>query len=234
MLKGIDVSSWQGDIQVQNMPVEFVIAKATQGTDYVNPYCDPVIQRCISSGKLWGFYHFSDDRCGASESAQYFIDNCYSYFTNGIPVLDWEELYDKNGNKVSDPSVQWVNEFVRYVKDKTGVWPWVYGNPWRFNQGGVEPNCGRWVADYPDVLRPSLDYDPGEPPATDGLVCCWQYASDGVVSGYSGNLDVNHFFGDAKAWGLYAGFSTNNPPSVENPDSSILENDEYRVEITKK
>lgn len=29
MLKGIDVSSWQGNIQVQNMPVDFVIAKAT-------------------------------------------------------------------------------------------------------------------------------------------------------------------------------------------------------------
>ena len=55
-----------------------------------------------------------------------------------------------------------------------------------------------------------------------------------MVDGYSGNLDVNHFFGDEKAWGLYAGFSSSTPPSVEDPETSILENEEYRVEITKK
>jgi len=223
MLKGIDVSSWQGDIQVQNMPVDFVITKATEGVNYTNPYCDPVIQRCISSGKLWGFYHYAKDNDVIAE-ADYFIENTLNYFSHGIPVLDWEE----------NQSVEWVNSFVRRVHDRTGVWCWIYANPWRFNQGGVDANCGRWIASYPDVVSPSLDYDPGEPPATDGLVCCWQYASDGVVNGYSGNLDVNHFFGDEKAWGLYAGFSTSNPPSVENPKSSVLENDEYRVEITKK
>lgn len=223
MLKGIDVSSWQGDIQVQGMSVDFVIVKATEGTDYVNPYCDPVIRRCISSGKLWGFYHYAKDNDVIAE-ADYFIENTLNYFSHGIPVLDWEE----------NQSVEWVNSFVRRVHDRTGVWPWIYANPWRFNQGGVDANCGRWIASYPDVVSPSLDYDPGEPPATDGLVCCWQYASDGVVNGYSGNLDVNHFFGDEKAWGLYAGFSTSNPPSVENPEPSILENDEYRVVINKK
>lgn len=223
MLKGIDVSSWQGDIQVQNMPVDFVIAKATEGVNYVNPYCDPVIQRCISSGKLWGFYHYAKAN-DAVEEADYFIENTLNYFNHGIPVLDWEE----------NQSVDWVNKFVRRVHERTGIWCWIYANPWRFNQGGVEPNCGRWIASYPEVTHPSLDYDPGDVPQTDGLVVCWQYASDGVVSGYSGNLDVNHFFGDETAWGLYAGFSTSNPPSVENPKSSVLENDEYRVEITKK
>lgn len=223
MLKGIDVSSWDGDIQVQNMPVDFVIAKATEGMGYVNPYCDPVIQRCISSGKLWGFYHYARNNDAADE-ADYFVENTLNYFNNGIPVLDWEE----------NQSVDWVNRFVRRVHERTGIWCWIYANPWRFNQGGVEPNCGRWIASYPPVTHPSLDYNPGNIPETDGLVACWQYASDGVVDGYSGNLDINHFFGDEKAWGLYAGFSSSTPPSVEAPETSILENEEYRVEITKK
>ena len=221
MLKGIDVSSWQGDIQVQNMPVDFVIAKATQGTDYVNPYCDPVIQRCISSGKLWGFYHYAKYNA-AQDEADYFINNCLNYFKNGIPVLDWEE----------NQSVEWVNIFVNRIHERTGVWPWIYANPWRFNQGGVNPMCGRWIASYPDVLHPSLDYDPGEPPATDGLVCCWQYASDGVVDGYSGNLDVNHFFGDEKAWNAYSGALELSED--EKIFVSVLENNDYRVEIVKK
>jgi GH25 family lysozyme M1 (1,4-beta-N-acetylmuramidase) len=221
MLKGIDVSSWQGDIQVQNMPVGFVIAKATEGVNYVNPYCDNVIQKCISSGKKWGFYHYAKSNA-AQDEADYFINNCLNYFKNGIPVLDWEE----------NQSVEWVNIFVNRIHERTGVWPWIYANPWRFNQGGVNPMCGRWVADYPDVLRPSLDSAPGEPPATDGLVCCWQYASDGVVDGYSGNLDVNHFFGDEKAWDAYSGALELSED--EKIVVSVLENNDYRVEIVKK
>lgn len=221
MLKGIDVSSWQGAIDVQNIPVDFVIAKATEGIDYVNPFCDNVIQKCVSSSKKWGFYHYAKFNV-AQDEADYFINNCLNYFKNGIPVLDWEE----------NQSVEWVNIFVNRIHERTGVWPWIYANPWRFNQGGVNPMCGRWVASYPDVVRPTLDYNPGEPPATDGLVCCWQYASDGVVDGYSGNLDVNHFFGDEKAWDAYSGALELSED--EKIVISVLENSDYRVEITKK
>lgn len=225
MLRGIDISNWQAGLDADSVfpNVDFVICKATEGIDFVDGYCDSWVQWCRRNGKPWGFYHFANVNSPAME-ATYFINNTSNYFGEGIPVLDWE----------GGQSVEWVNEFVTIVHDQTGIWPWIYANPWRFNQGGVESNCGRWIASYPAVTNPSLDYDPGDVPQTDGLVVCWQYASDGVVSGYSGNLDVNHFFGDAKAWGLYAGFSTDVPPSVENPKSSVLENDEYRVEITKK
>lgn len=217
MLKGIDISSHQGDIDLAPLPIDFVIIKATEGTGYVNPYCDPKVQQAKNLGLCWGLYHFAGTR-GAIEEATYFINNCSGYFSEGIPVLDWE----------GDQSVEWVNTFVRTVHDQTGIWPWIYANPWRFNQGGVEANCARWVAQYPNVIRPSLDYDPGEPPATDGLVACWQYASDGNVSGYDGNLDVNHFFGDRAAWKKYAG------DVYVGEQLSTLENSEYKVTIERK
>lgn len=233
MLKGIDVSNWQGSLNIDDLKdggVEFVIAKATQGDWFVDAYCDDTVQKCIRAGLPFGFYHFGDARNSPETDAAYFINNCTNYFNEGIPVLDWEELYDDNV-KVSDPSVAWVNDFVRTVHDQTGVWPWIYANPWRFNQGGVEPNCARWIASYPPVSRPGLDYDPGEPPETNGLVAAWQYASDGAVSGYVGNLDVNEFYGDTAAWNAYAGVTEQVP--VES-GSSILENGEYRVTIERK
>lgn len=217
MLRGIDISSWQGDIDLAPLPIDFVIVKATEGTHYVNPYCDSKVSQAKGLNLLWGFYHFASSYTPAEEAA-YFINNCTNYFRQGIPVLDWE------GNQ----SVAWVNEFVRIVRYQTGVWPWIYGNPWRFNQGGVEPNCARWVASYPPVTRPGLDYDPGEVPATDGLVACWQYASDGNVPGYDGNLDVNHFFGDRAAWKKYAG------DVYAGEQLSTLENSEYKVTIERK
>lgn len=219
MLRGIDVSNWQGAINLAPLSVDFVIVKATEGTGFVDSYCDATIQQSIKLGLPWGFYHFGGYSTPTAE-ADFFIENCSNYFGHGIPVLDWEQ----------DQSAEWVNEFVRYVHSKTGVWCWIYANPWRFNQGGVESNCGRWIASYPDVLRPSLNYDPGDPPATDGLICCWQFASDGSVEGYDGNLDVNIFYGDSDAWMAYAK-ATDEPVK---PDVSILENDDYIVEIVKK
>ena len=123
---------------------------------------------------------------------------------------------------------------MRKLHDLTGVWCWVYGNPWRFNQGGVEPNCGRWIAKYPNVKHPNLDYDPGSIPKTDGLVCCWQYASDGRIKGYSGNLDLNHFYGDKAAWLAYAGYNDVELPESDIKLESILENDKYIVTIKEK
>lgn len=227
MLKGIDISSHQGDINLSPLPIDFVIIKATEGLTYVNPYCDKKYQQALKLGKLTGFYHFARNN-NPEKEAQWFIDNCLGYLGVGIPALDWED----------NQSVEWVNSFVRYFHEKTGIWCWIYANPWRFNQGGVEKNCGRWIAKYPNVKHPNLDYAPGAIPKTDGLVCCWQYASDGRINGYNGNLDLNHFYGDTNAWKKYAQRSVSVPnapkPEIKPNNSSTLENDEYKVTIERK
>ena len=226
MLKGIDISNWQGGLDLTALRgVDFAFMKATEGTGFVDAFCDPWVQQADGIGMLWGFYHFARSH-PAAEEARFFIENTRNYFGCGIPVLDWE----------TGQSVEWVNEFVRTVHAETGVWPWIYANPWRFNQGGVEPNCGRWIASYPDVLNPGLDYDPGEVPETDGLVVCWQYASDGQVDGYSGNLDVNHYFGSRESWARYAkaGSGNDDDSNVSGGNAQVLENDCYRVTIERR
>lgn len=197
MINFIDISSWQGDIDLSPLPIDGVIVKATEDVNYVNPYCDPKIQQAISLGLLWGFYHFAGDSNPTAE-ADFFIDNCENYFHNGIPVLDWE----------TTQTVEWVNEFVGRVHERTGVWCWIYGNPWRFNQGGVEPNCARWVASYPDVANPGFEFD-GELPYANGNVVAWQYCSDGRIPGYEENLDLSHYYGDAESWKKYAMVESN-------------------------
>lgn len=222
MLKGIDISSHQGNIDLSKLKLDFVIVKATEGLTYVNPYCDKKVQQAIKLGLCFGFYHYARKNDPEKE-AQWLLDNTVGYHGIGIPVLDWEE----------DQSVDWVNKFVRYYHKKTGVWPWIYANPWRFNQGGVESNCDRWIASYPNVLHPNLDYDPGTVPKTDGTVCCWQYASDGRISGYSGNLDLNHFYGTKTAWKKYAKGPTT-ASATNSAKKSVLENDQYKVTVEEK
>ena len=231
MLRFIDISNWQGDI---NLPallpnVDGVVCKATEGATFVDPYCDEWVQRCINAGKPWGFYHFAG--CGdAIEEATHFIQNTINYFEHGIPVLDWE------GNQ----SVDWVNEFAAEVYSSTHVWPWIYANPWRFHQGGVEPNCARWVAEYPAVSSPSFEQaESWNCPEAKGNVVAWQFCSDGRVSGYNGNIDCSLFYGTDKQWMAYAkGDNRDSSTAGGNADSNVsatvLENDEYKITIERK
>ena len=228
-IRGIDISNHQGraGFKISNHlhQIDFCIVKATQGLTFVDSYCDVFVQTLRAAGKLWGFYHFGRDNDPVAE-ADAFYRNCENYFGEGIPVLDWE----------ADQSVDWVNRFVARIYELTRVHPWIYGNPWRFNQGGVDQNCMRWIASYPNVISPPLDYDPGEAPQTDGLVGAWQFCSDGRLEGYAGNLDFDIFYGDAEAWQRYV-IGDNAQPSVSaplEPETTVFENDQMRGEVTLK
>lgn len=234
MLNFIDVSNWQSDLDVNAVAdsVDAIVCKATEGTDFVDGYCDGFVQAAKSCGKQFGFYHFADDG-NATQEADFFIENCEGYFGDGVPVLDWE------GNQ----NVDWVNEFVRRVHDVKGVWCWIYANPWRFNQGGVEENCMRWVASYPSVEHPTFaQAAEWDAPEVEGFVGAWQFCSDGYVDGYNGELDCDVFYGDVNAWNAYAGKVVSEPSAEEEPEtepqggseSVIVENSQYRVTIETK
>lgn len=209
MLHFIDISNWQPTFPVSTANIDAVIVKATEGLNFVDKTCDKFVQQAINRDLPWGFYHYAKANDATAE-ADYFISQTQNYFGHGIPVLDWEE----------DQSVSWVNEFVRRVHDKTGVWPWIYANPWRFNQGGVESNCMRWVAGYPksgiaDWCQISSDC----PYECDGLVGAWQFTSSGRMDCYDGNLDMDFFYGDVAAWNAYVGKET----AVSQTDTTIPE-----------
>lgn len=197
-LKGIDISHWQAGLDLSAIAgnLDFVIIKATEGLNHVDKSCDGFFQKALQLGKKVGFYHFARNNNAAAE-AQYFYNNTKGYVHLGIPVLDWE----------ADQSVAWVNTFVEKYHELTGVWPWIYANPWRFRQGKVNENCGRWVAGYPKNGIIDINYgaNSGLPSSYNvGLVCAWQFTSSGRLSGYSGNLDMNVFYGDKAAWDKYA------------------------------
>ena len=197
MMNFVDISNWQGNnglklSEIAN-EIDAVICKATEGTYYVDPYCDDFIEQAKALGKKWGFYHFAGEGNPIYE-ADFFIEHCANYFKHGIPCLDWE----------TGESIEWVNTFVRRVYEKTGVWCWIYSWPRSFTEK-VEQNCGRWICEYPShLLYPDFNCDEGETPDCNGLVCAWQFASDGRIGEYYANLDMNRFYGNEKAWDAYA------------------------------
>lgn len=243
MLNFIDISSHQASLNLVAVSnsVQGVIVKATQGTSYVNPYCDRHYRQAKSANLLRGFYHFAGSGDPLAEAA-FFYRNAAGYMKDGIPVLDWEGVYG-NGKPVFEQSVDWVNRFVREFHGLTGIWPWIYANPWRFNQGGVEPNCARWVASYPEVAHPAFAQAASwKCPDADGNVVAWQFCSDGRVSGYSANLDCSVYYGDRESWLRYAdskslgggdaGCDGGNGGAVDSTET--LESENYKITIERK
>lgn len=233
-LNFIDISSYQASLNLVAVPssIQGVIVKATQGTSYVNPYCDRHYQKAKSANLLRGFYHFAGSNDPLAEAA-FFYRNVLGYLHDGIPVLDWE----------GKQSVEWVNRFVRQFHNLTGIWPWIYANPWRFNQGGVEPNCARWVASYPEVAHPTFAQAASwECPSANGNVVAWQFCSDGRIPGYNSNLDCSVYYGDRESWLRYAGSNSlgggiaggdgGNGSAVDSTET--LENENYKITIERK
>lgn len=175
MLKGIDTSNWQGAYDVAATGADFVFAKATEGTWFVDGYCDDVMRQCQANGTRAGFYHFGGWG-SALDEAEHFVTNTRNYFSWAIPVLDWE----------SGQSAQWAQDFCNRVQELTGVFPMVYS--WARNLAWV-PIDKRWCANILDGLQaPSIAFDPGNPPIDCAI---WQYASDGKINGISGNVDMD-------------------------------------------
>lgn len=225
MLNFIDISSYQATLNLVAVSdsIQGVIVKATEGTNYVNPYCDRHYQQAKKCNLLRGFYHFAGADKPEAE-AEYFWNNCRNYFRDGIPILDWE----------GKQSVDWVNRFVRHLKDISGVWCWIYANPWRFNQGGVEPNCARWVASYPAVSHPTFAQAAHwDCPKADGNVVAWQFCSDGRLNGYNGNLDCSLYYGDKESWLKYAGVNGSGDGCNSGDKPVTLSGGGYKVTIER-
>ena len=88
----------------------------------------------------------------------------------------------------------------------------------------MDQDCGRWVASYPAVSHPTFaQAESWDCPDADGLVCMWQFASDGMLQGYNGNLDADIFYGDAAAWNAYAGVKQSQP-AQSTPEQNTNQN----------
>ena len=198
-LNGIDTSNWQSGIDLDVVPYDFVIAKATQGKTYVSPDCARQVEQVRARGKLFGVYHYIDGS-GAIGEADFFIDSVENWVGEGILCLDWE----------SNQNAAWGNEdYLRQVAqrviDRTGIPPIIYVQKSRMAQVKKVAdalNCGLWIAQYADMKATGYQ----DAPWNEGAYSCAirQYSSCGRLSGYSGNLDLNKAYMDAAAWKRYA------------------------------
>lgn len=197
MLRVVDVASHQAGIVTGALDCDAVICKATEGTGYVNPYCDEHYQSAKASGKLLGVYHYASGGNPETE-AEFFISNVQGYLHEAILVLDWE-----SGDNAAWGNSNWVARFCAHVVALTGINPMIYVQRSAANQCVGLGNYGIWLAEYLDYA--SRGWNDYTEPNYSGDYAMHQFTSSGAISGWSGPLDLSLFFGDANAWLAYAG-----------------------------
>ena len=88
-MNGADVSGWQPANITRIVPGDFMIVKATEGVNYVNPYWVQQILGSIDTNKLHALYHYANGGNAIAE-ADYFVNTIGSYVGRSMLVLDWE------------------------------------------------------------------------------------------------------------------------------------------------
>lgn len=193
---GIDISSYQSGLNVAGLWADFVIVKATEDDDYVNPYMVSQANSTLKASKRLGFYHFA--RPGdAAEQARYFVSAVGSFRGKATLWLDWEANAVPQG-----PG--WAKTFLDTVRSLTGSTPGIYMNGSALNGydwSAVASQYPLWYAGGPDYSDYGSSYsDPAVPNVSYwGQPLIHQYTEDGRLPGYNGTLDLNRLR-DRAAW----------------------------------
>ena len=220
MLNGIDISHWQKNLNIAEIKYDFVICKATEGTNFLDSSFHDFMKKAESLGKLMGFYHFARPEKNTAEAeAKFFYANTVKYFGKAIPVLDWESSGKWN--------VAWAKEWLDLVYSMTGIKPVIYMSESVVNQydwsSVALSDYGLWVAKYKDKL-PDYNYDmskAGKQPQVKWwkFYALWQWTSSGRIDGYKADIDCDVFYGDRDAWMKYAGSAIDRTYIVQEGDT---------------
>lgn len=228
MLKGIDISHWQANLDIASTGAEFVICKATQGTTFVDPSCDRHYQIAKRLGLKLGVYHYASGGDPVAE-ADFFVRNIQGYIGEAILILDWE----KNQNGRYHEHASWCLRFLNRVKELTGVKPLVYMSASVIKAADwssiVAGDYGLWVAGWPDNRDswdiPEFRWNVSPWP----FYALWQYTSSG------GRLDRDVFMGDRTAWDKYAARngSAPTPTPAPAPAPATKSNEDLATEVIR-
>ena len=198
MLKGIDVSTWQGQIDWEKAKkeIDFAIIRIGFGTGTRDNTAKRNIQELNRLGIPYGVYYFS--YAYTEEMARKEAKNTIAYLKEfggepSYPVyFDWEgdsrDYAKKQGVTVSNDLLRKMTvAFCEEIK-AAGYYPGIYTNPsYIRNYYGTDifKTYDLWLAHW--ATKPAYEAN------------VWQYSDQGTVSGINGRVDMNYCYVDYPA-----------------------------------
>lgn len=224
-MNGIDISSYQAELNAGIVPSDFVFIKATEGTNYINPTWREQAGQVTQTNKLLGFYHFASTGNTIAE-ADFFISVVKDYISKAVLVLDFEAGAINAWGNVG------ARQFLNRVKEKTGINPMIYMSAEvtrQFNWSIISTSNALWVAQYASMSPTGYQSEPwsdGKGYGAWSSAAIHQYSSSGSLANWNGNLDLNLAYINATQWKTLAGGGSTSNSTPTNETKKFIENEE--------
>ncbi|OSP86953.1 lysozyme [Lactococcus lactis] len=223
-MNGYDISSYQAELDTGIVPSDFVIIKATEGTNYINPTWEEQAKQALQAGKLLGLYHFASTGNPIGE-ADFFISTIKDYIGEALLNLDFEASAINAWGNVG------ARQFLNRVKEKTGINPMIYMSAEvtrQFNWSIASGNNALWVAQYASMSPTGYQSAPwadGKGYGAWSSAAIHQYSSSGTLMNWNGHLDLNLAYINASQWKQLAGGSVETEQNNNNSNSELEDDD---------
>ncbi len=186
---GIDVSHYQEDINWNVLdslnaetPIEFVIMRATFGTNGKDKKFWTNWKKAKERGKLRGAYHYYRPNEHSTYQITNFINRVKLEPGDLPPVLDIEGIPRRRFQSIRSLCIG-LQRWLTKIEAHYGVTPIIYTTE-SFNRsylGSVNfAKYPRWIANYNDIERPGMDN-----------WIMWQFTNKGSVKGIYTDVDIN-------------------------------------------
>jgi MYXO-CTERM domain-containing protein len=204
-VQGIDISDGNGSINwpdVADAGVVFAYIKATQGTYNTQSAFPTNWSGARNAGVIRGAYHFFDPTEDGVAQAQSFLGVVGTLQPNDLPPMLDVECPDGDptclgfsGGSGTAPAAdihQRILDFLSTVEAATGRHSVIYTYGSYFSGNGVTDTD---LATYPLWIADLSSGSCFSVPASWSSAAFWQYDWTGVISGISGNVDLDRFVG---------------------------------------
>lgn len=188
---GIDVSSWQGNIdfqEVKDAGVEFVFLRVGstkgEGEYFVDKQFINNVKGFNEVGIPVGIYYYSyaDSKKRAIQDAKWVLEQIEEYDVDLPIVYDWENwsIYNEFEQSFYSTSMN-AKAFLDTVK-KAGYQGMLYSSKSYLERVWFDIDYPIWLAHYTSETSYEGPYD------------YWQLCSNGKVPGISGTVDINVYY----------------------------------------
>ena len=192
-IHGIDISHYQGDIDwevlrnramIEKCPVRFVVVKATEGANNLDPKFIDNFSMAEEYGFIRGAYHFWSIYSSAEAQAKYFTENVKLIEGDLPPILDVEHKpKDISDEAFKDSVLKWLD----IVEKEYGAKPIIYTYykfKMKYLSDEVFDQYPYWIAHY---YVEKVEYK--------GKWKFWQHTDCGKLPGIKGYVDFDIYNG---------------------------------------
>lgn len=149
--QGIDVSGWQGNIdyaQVKNAGIEIVYMKASEGSNFVDPYFNQNYTNAKANGLKVGFYHYVTARSveEAIAEAKFFVSTISGKTPDCRLAMDFESFGDLDVSAINQIGLTFMQTVENLAKKEMVIYSDTSNASNVFS--GELTNYPLWVAQY--------------------------------------------------------------------------------------